>query len=72
MNGARGSFMAALSLLVLAGPAFGLEWYKAYDKGKNAIRGGDCAQGQMLMQDALRQNSKTGLLVPTYGTRREE
>lgn len=64
--------MAALSLLVLAGPAFGIEWYKAYAKGKDAIRSGDCAQGQALMQEALTQNSQTGLKVPTYGTRREE
>ena len=72
MNGARSSFLAALSLFVLAGPAFAIEWYKAYDKGKDAIRSGDCAQGQLLMQEALSQNSKTGLKVPTYGTRREE
>ncbi len=72
MNGARSSFLAALSLLILTSPAFGIEWYKAYAKGKDAIRNGDCAQGQMLMQNALRQNSKTGLKVPTYGTRREE
>ena len=72
MNGARSSFLAALSLLVLTSPVFGIEWYKAYDKGKEAIRNGDCAQGQSLMLEALRQNSKTGLKVPSYGTRREE
>ena len=54
--------------LLFALPAFSVEWHKAYERGRERIKGGDCSQGVPLMQEALRGNPKADPRSPTYGT----
>ena len=61
-----------LIVFVYAQPAFSLEWYKAYSKGQDAVKSGDCAKGEPLLLQALQEQPTTGLRVPTYGTLRME
>jgi hypothetical protein len=71
------SFLSRSNLLILvtliasilvAVPAFAIEWHKAYERGRDRIRSGDCAQGKPLMLEALRGNPKADPRTPTYGT----
>src|SRR5687767_517970 len=58
--------LVALSLISV--PAFSLEWHKAYERGRDRIKAGDCSQGRALMEEALRGNPRADLRTPTYGT----
>ncbi|MCI0411198.1 hypothetical protein L0222_00180 [bacterium] len=57
-----------IATFLITVPAFGLEWHKAYERGRDKIKSGDCAQGQPLMLEALRGNPKADPRTPTYGT----
>jgi tetratricopeptide (TPR) repeat protein len=58
-------FVAAISL---ATPVFALEWHKAYERGRDKIKGGNCSEGLPLVQEALQTNPRDDLRAPTYGT----
>src|SRR3990172_4015246 len=60
------------STLAVASPAFALEWFKAYLKGQDEIKKGNCLEGKAHILEALRQNPKPDLHAPTYGTQRME
>jgi tetratricopeptide (TPR) repeat protein len=61
-------FLSLLFVLLITVPAFSLEWHKAYERGRDRIKSGNCSEGQALMQEALRGNSKADPRTPTYGT----
>lgn len=67
MHGLRCKYVIIL-ILALATPAFSLEWYKAYEKGQNAIKKGDCATGKAMMLEALKGNPKAEMKAHPYGT----
>jgi tetratricopeptide (TPR) repeat protein len=57
-----------IASILITVPAFAIEWNKAYERGRDKIRSGDCAQGRPLMLEALRGNPKADPRTPTYGT----
>jgi tetratricopeptide (TPR) repeat protein len=61
-------FLILVVLLLITSPAFSIEWHKAYERGRDRIKSGNCSEGQALMQEALRGNSKADPRTPTYGT----
>ncbi len=61
-------FLILSATILVAVPAFSLEWYKAYQKGQDKIKKGDCAEGQSLIMEALKGNPRSDLRAPTYGT----
>ena len=61
-------FFIVTAIVLIATPAFSLEWHKAYERGRDRIKSGDCSQGQSLMQEAIRGNPKPDPRTPTYGT----
>jgi tetratricopeptide (TPR) repeat protein len=61
-------FFLLIATILIAVPAYPIEWNKAYERGRDRIKKGDCAEGQSLMMEALRGNPKADPRTPTYGT----
>jgi tetratricopeptide (TPR) repeat protein len=61
-------FSVLIAAVILATPAFALEWHKAYERGRDRIEDGNCAEGLPLIQEAMQQNRRDDLRTPTYGT----
>lgn len=68
MHGLRCKGLILVLLLALATPAFCIEWYQSYEKGKDAIKKGNCASGKQLMLDALKKHPNDDLKAVPYGT----
>jgi|GEM_PF-6135099 len=65
-------FLALIAAILLTVPAYGLEWYKAYERGRDRIKNGNCSEGQDLIFEALQGNPRDDLKAPTYGTQNME
>ena len=61
-----------IATILTAVPAFSLEWHKAYERGRDRIKSGNCSEGQSLLQEALQTNPRDDLKAPTYGTQSME
>jgi hypothetical protein len=61
-----------IATILTAVPAFSLEWHKAYERGRDRIKSGNCSEGQSLIQEALQTNPRDDLKTPTYGTQNME
>jgi tetratricopeptide (TPR) repeat protein len=61
-------FFLLIAAIFVATPVFALEWYKAYERGSDKIKGGNCAEGLPLIQEALQTNPRDDLRAQSYGT----
>jgi hypothetical protein len=61
-----------IATILTAVPAFSLEWHKAYERGRDRIKSGNCSEGQSLLLEALQTNPRDDLKAPTYGTQSME
>jgi tetratricopeptide (TPR) repeat protein len=52
---------------VLSPYVFAMEWYESYDRGKNAVEKGKCADGVPLLQDAVKKQPNDDLQARPYG-----
>lgn len=58
--------------MAIASSVFSMEWYRAYNKGRDAVEKGRCADGKSLLLEALQGNPRPDLRARTYGTFRTE